>query len=99
MSIDTGQIVTVGIFLGTQALSLVWTLSSMKGDNRVLRANMDTLQQQMSKMETVMATLADVRGDMRLIQQSNKDQALRIDEMQRRVNRRLEREEDARDRE
>lgn len=97
MSIDTGQLITVGIFLGTQALSLVWTISSMKGDNRVLRANMDGMQKEMAELKTVLVTLADVKGELRLIQERGMMQGKRIDEMQTRVNRRLDREEDARD--
>ena len=97
--LDTGQVITLGTVVATQALTLVYTLATMKGDNRVLRANMDSMQQQMSKMETVLSTLADVKGELRLIQERGMMQGARIDEMQKRVNRRLEREEDERDRE
>lgn len=97
MSIDTGQLITVGIFLGTQALSLVWTISSMKGDNRVLRANMDAVQKEMSELKNVLVVLADVKGELRLIQERGMMQGKRIDEMQTRVNRRMDREEDERD--
>lgn len=97
MSVDTGQLITVGIFLGTQALSLVWTISSMKGDNRVLRANMDGMKEEMAELKNVLVTLADVKGELRLIQERGMMQGARIDDMQRRVNRRLDREEEERE--
>lgn len=91
MSLDAGQLITMGTFIATQALTLVYTIATMKGDSKLLRANMDNLQKELSGVQDTLKALADVRADMRISQDRGLAQGLRIDELQKWVNRQRDR--------
>lgn len=91
MSLDTGQLITIGTFVATQALTLVYTIATMKGDGKVLRANLESLQKELSGVQDTLKALADVRADMRISQDRGLAQGLRIDEIQKWVNRQRDR--------
>jgi intergrase/recombinase len=93
MSIDSGQLITIGTFVATQALTLVYTIATLRGDGRVMKANLDNLQKEIAGVQETLKALADVRGDMRLIQERGLAQAQRMDEMQRWVNQQRDRSE------
>jgi len=91
MSLDAGQLITIGTFVATQALTLVYTIATMKGDGKVLRANMDSMQKELVGVQDTLKALADVRADLRLMQERGNATGLRVDECQRWINQQRDR--------
>jgi len=91
MSIDTGQMITIGTFVATQALTLVYTIATLKGDGKVLRVNMDNLQKELTAMQDTLKALADVHVDLRLMQDRANTRDQRVEEMQRWINQQRDR--------
>ncbi len=84
------QWLTIGTFVFTQVITLAYTIATMKGDGRVMRSQMDTMQRELTGIQETIKALADVKAEMRLIQERGLLQGQRVDELQSRVNRWLD---------
>lgn len=75
---------TVGVFLVTQAITLAWTLGTTRSDSRSLRGEvtlrLDAMQSELKALGNVLVTLADFKGEMRLMQERHLMQGGRVDE-------------------
>lgn len=91
MNIDVGNFITVGIFLAGLALSHIRTQSKMSSDGAVLREKMEHMQAKLTELGSVLVSLADVKGEMRLAQERGVAQANRVDEIQKWVNKQRDR--------
>ena len=91
MTLDVGNLITVGLFLLGLWMTHWRTTTKIETDGRVLRAQMENMQAKLTELGSVLVSLADVKGEMKLMNERSLFQGQRLDKLQDRVNLRLDR--------
>ncbi len=86
MQVD-GWMATVAIFLATQIGSLIWVLAGQKGESRVMKGeikgvkeDISGVQREVEKLGNVLVSMADMRGEINLLNARMLAQGQRLDE-------------------
>lgn len=77
---------TIGIFVVTQAATLIWILATTTNSARVLSKRMDAVQEELKSFGSILVTLADFKGEMKLTQERIMMQGKRLDDLTSRFN-------------
>ena len=72
-------VAALGIFAATQVGSLVWILASQRVEGRLLRADIENTQREVEKLGSVLVNMADMRGEINLINDRLLAQGKRLD--------------------
>lgn len=87
---EMGNLITIGVFVATQVGTLIWTVATIRGDARGIRAEMGFMQRELDRITKVLEQVADARSDMQLIQERGLAQGKRLDDLSQRLNRFLD---------
>lgn len=82
MAIELGNFITVAIFLIGLVLSHLRTTSKIAGDGRVLKVQMDAMEKKLDGLGSVLVTLADFKGEFRVMNERSLAEGKRIDALQ-----------------
>jgi Tfp pilus assembly protein PilO len=84
--VNPEQIVTIGIFIATQVGSLIWVLANTRGEANVLKAQLESVENELRKLSNVLVSLADLRGEIAIMNERHNILSKRLDEEMKRTN-------------